>query len=238
MPLYVVESPINRQQRENINNTFQDIRNRTSSLQNQINIIQGNDQVQVILDQLQAAITTSEQNNTQVNDLITQNNQLVGQVQQLSTDVQGLITDVQNLQNNVNNTLDELRLPKQYVKVSKASPQSFSIGGTNVISFENIQNFNNADFCTISNGVININRAGTYKIFGYINKATAVSTLVEFNVNGIEPLAISGSVVGSIAFNRILNLNAGDNIAISSYTAANELLTFDSYATLITIEEA
>lgn len=57
MTLYQVDSPINREQRNNLNLTFEDIQLRFSNLQRQINILAGGQEVDKLLQRIEDTIT-------------------------------------------------------------------------------------------------------------------------------------------------------------------------------------
>lgn len=67
--LYNVDSPINREQRNNLNATFEDILRRFGHLQRQINILSGGQEVDEILTRLEQAIANAE---TGIQDYINQ----------------------------------------------------------------------------------------------------------------------------------------------------------------------
>jgi len=111
--LYNVESPISREQRNNINATFQDIQSRFSNLVYQISILTGGADLQEIIQRIEDTITSA--NNTTANtqqvldDITIALNQLQTTINQSETAtnnanqaITNLQTELTSLQNEIN----------------------------------------------------------------------------------------------------------------------------------------
>ena len=72
--LYNVDSPISREQRNNLNATFEDIQRRFSAVQIQIGILAGGEDLEQVLQSIQNALDTANQASTDANSAITQLN--------------------------------------------------------------------------------------------------------------------------------------------------------------------
>lgn len=110
MALYTVDSPINREQRKNLNLTFADILRRFANLQMQIKVLAGGEEIDELLQRIEDTITNAqndvaaaiEANNTATQDAITKNDNATQQA------ITANNVALQNALSNVTSVLIEL----------------------------------------------------------------------------------------------------------------------------------
>lgn len=126
--LYRVDSPIDREQRNNLNLTLEDILKRFNNLQRQINILTGDNDVDELINRIADALTNSEATLTEVqtaltdaqqviDDMITATtnatnateaaNQATTDATQLFNDMTFLQTDIEALQTSLNQIITD-----------------------------------------------------------------------------------------------------------------------------------
>lgn len=100
--LYNVDSPINREQRNNINSTFEDIQRRFSSLRNQIAILAGGADLEAIIQRLEDAINDANTNTANAQQTLETINQALSQLQ-------SALDNSNDATNNANNAVADVR---------------------------------------------------------------------------------------------------------------------------------
>jgi len=126
--LYNVDSPINREQRNNINNTFSDIQNRLSQLRFQISILAGGADLEDIINRIEETITNANNttaNTQQVLDNITaalgqlqmalnNNDVAIQNAESVTADARTEITNLQTEINNLQNRIGQVGNARTY----------------------------------------------------------------------------------------------------------------------------
>ena len=98
--LYNVDSPINREQRNNLNSTFEDILNRFSRISYQIGILSGGEDVEEILNRIEESIlnanNAAQEARDQVANALTELQQKMNELNILETSIMEEISNLRN----------------------------------------------------------------------------------------------------------------------------------------------
>lgn len=101
--MYKVDSPINREQRNNLNLTFADILKRFTNLQRQISILAGDEEIDEWLVRIEQAVSNSETTAVELNSLLSQVNTKLNQMQTAINNANTATSNANTARTNANN---------------------------------------------------------------------------------------------------------------------------------------
>lgn len=148
--IYNVDSPINREQRNNLNETFRDIQNRFSNLRLQIALLSGGEDLEAIIQRIESTISNAEQTTANTEQTL----------QQISDALSQLQTALQNSEEGTNNANEAANSVRNEI----TNLQSFvnQIGNANsydnnqTYKLNNIIEYNGSSFIAIQETTGNI----------------------------------------------------------------------------------
>jgi len=140
--LYNVDSPINREQRNNINGTFEDILKRFQNLQRQINFLAGGEEVEQLLERIDKLIKDGDEANLEFDALINDLEQAISLAEATTNDSQQEINRSTSLRNELTklkqdisvliNTLNNKETTRSTAESIRVSSENVRIDNENV----------------------------------------------------------------------------------------------------------
>lgn len=105
---YNINSPLNRQERTNLNDSLNDAQSRLVSLQRQINTLSGGNEIEKILERIEETVNNGNASIAEIQAVIDSGNQYLSSFEQAETNIEGVINNAnQSVTNNIR-TVDEL----------------------------------------------------------------------------------------------------------------------------------